>query len=640
MRTRILAVVLAGMVVSCAAGEVCTSGYFDCGGICVDLLYDSTNCGSCGVACDEGQVCENGACILSCLEGYTDCSGTCRDLMTDDYNCGSCGFTCAAGYACVDGSCAPDCPDGYTECSGTCKNLSNDPSNCGDCGNVCAAGEVCLTGACSFECPSPYIDCSGSCADLDVDHGNCGSCGNVCNSGQICVAGSCENSCLEGLTLCSGVCRDLMRDPANCGSCANSCDSDAVCEAGACVLACTSGFTDCSSSCRDLMTDRMNCGACDNVCDVAEVCNAGVCTFMCLSPLTDCSGVCTHLDDDPDNCGTCGAACNEMHATAYCVSGACGLICHAGFEDCDVDVTTGCEADLLHDTSNCGSCGVVCATDEVCLSGTCSTRVGFTGATGTTWASVPSGSGGRGLQAWVPLGETYMYYGTGTSFGRHDISAGTWATRASPPSSLAGWGSPALANGYIWELRPPNVLRYDPSANTWSTVRTDLHAGDEQAMTVTDDAGHIWSYNALTELIEYDPIADTVTYHMTGITTYDFETRLGYDELTNSIYFGGFSGGGHLYRWDISTSTLTALATHPEGALNDIFCADHWGHIYAAGGSSGTTIWQYDIATDAWARIPDWPISHGVNGSCSVHESGWLYMEPGSLSTVYKIELY
>jgi len=640
MRTRILAVVLAAAVTSCAGSDECTDGYFDCGGMCVDLAFDSTNCGTCGVVCDQGQVCDGGVCTLSCLEGYSDCTGVCRDLMNDDYNCGACGMACGPGTRCVDGTCTPDCPEGYTACSGVCKNLQNDPSHCGECGNACAAGEVCYMGTCTFECPDPYIDCSGSCADLDTDHLNCGTCGTACDSGQICVDGTCENSCLEGLTLCSGVCRDLQRDPANCGSCASACSSGEVCYDGSCIAACPGGFTDCSGSCRDLNSDRLNCGVCDTVCDIAEVCEAGACTFMCLSPLTDCSGTCTNLNDDPDNCGTCGTACNRIHATPYCALGSCGLICDAGFDDCDGVGSTGCEADLFHDASNCGSCGVVCGSGESCISGTCTVWTGFTGATGTTWTSVSTGPGGRGLQAWVPSGETYMYYGSGSNFGRHDISADTWAALASPSTSLAGWGAPALANGYIWEIRPPNVVRYDPSTNTWSNVRTDVHAGDEQAMTVTDSSGHIWSYNSLTELIEYDPIGDTLTYHMTSITTYDFETRLGYDEPTHSIYFGGFSGGGDMYRWDISTSTLTALTAHPEGALNDIFCADHSGHIYAAGGSSGTTIWQYDIATDAWARIPDWPVSHGINGSCAVLEDGWLYMEPGNLSTVYKIELY
>ena len=239
--------------------------------------------------------------------------------------------------------------------------------------------------------------------------------------------------------------------------------------------------------------------------------------------------------------------------------------------------------------------------------------------------------------AWVPSGID-LYAGNSTNFHVLDLSAGTWTTLASPPSSLAYWGSPALANGYVWEIRPPNILRYDPTADTWATVRTDVTGGDEQAMTVTDDADHIWSYNAARSLVEYDPVGDTITYHATGISTNDYETRLGYDGDTNSIYFGGF-GAPNLYRFDIATSAVTTLASIPESMLNDIFCADRSGHIYAAGGSSGSTIWQYDIATDTWARIVDYPISHGNNGTCGVLEDGWLYVEPGSLSTIYRLEL-
>jgi hypothetical protein len=259
-----------------------------------------------------------------------------------------------------------------------------------------------MSGTCTFTCPSPYIDCSGSCVDLQTDHLNCGACGDACLSGQVCEAGACQNSCLSGLTLCSGACVDLQRDPMNCGSCASRCASDEVCVGGTCVLACPPGFDDCSGSCRDLQTDRLNCGACDNACGVAEVCDAGVCSFMCLSPLTDCSGLCTNLDDDPDNCGSCGHACDETHATAYCASGSCGLICDTNHDDCDVDVTTGCEAPLMYDRTNCGACGVACGTDEICLSGSCEE---FTGIVGTarmvdgTWIPViyvPCGSGAPG----------------------------------------------------------------------------------------------------------------------------------------------------------------------------------------------------------------------------------------------------
>jgi hypothetical protein len=349
----------------------CPEGFADCTGNCTELSTDPANCGGCGLACGPGHICEMGACVLSCPEGMTDCAGVCRDLTADDYDCGTCGLTCAAGYHCTDGSCAPECPEGYTDCSGYCKNLENDPAHCGECGTACPAGEVCMAGTCTFTCPSPYIDCSGSCVDLQTDHLNCGACGDECLSGQVCEAGACQNSCLSGLTLCSGACADLQRDPENCGSCASRCASDQVCVGGTCVLACPPGFDDCSGTCRDLTSDRMNCGACDTVCGIAEVCSAGTCSFMCLSPLTDCSGTCTNLADDPDNCGTCGTVCDETHAMAYCAEGSCGLICETDWDDCDVDVSTGCEAPLMYDLANCGTCGTACGTDELCFSGSC-----------------------------------------------------------------------------------------------------------------------------------------------------------------------------------------------------------------------------------------------------------------------------
>jgi outer membrane protein assembly factor BamB len=119
-----------------------------------------------------------------------------------------------------------------------------------------------------------------------------------------------------------------------------------------------------------------------------------------------------------------------------------------------------------------------------------------------------------------------------------------------------------------------------------------------------------------------------------------FETRLGYDRPTHSIFFGGF-GDDEVYQYDIDTGTTdTSRELHPEGYLNDIFCADRNGHLYAAGGSSGSSLFQYDIADDSWEEIVSYPEDHGNNGSCAVHEDGWLYMEPGSLSTLYRLPLH
>ena len=320
MRGHIPAILFLACLHACAGSEVCPQGYFDCGGICADLLNDTTNCGQCAFTCSNGQVCTSGVCVLSCQEGYTDCSGVCRDLMTDQNNCGMCGVTCAAGYVCIDGACAPDCPEGYSNCLGTCKNLENDPSNCGECGTACEPGEVCFGGTCTFTCPEPYIDCSGSCADLMTDHGNCGACGDACLGAQICVDGACQISCPSGFTNCSGACVDVQRDHENCGSCATACASDEVCSDGTCMPNCPGGFTDCSGSCRDLDSDRLNCGACDTVCPDGDVCESGACGPICPSPFVNCSGVCADLDYDPRNCSSCGTACASDEA---CVLGTC-----------------------------------------------------------------------------------------------------------------------------------------------------------------------------------------------------------------------------------------------------------------------------------------------------------------------------
>ncbi len=343
-----LAVVTVAMALAagCAGNEGCPTGFFDCGGICADILNDPANCGSCGAVCAQGHVCSLGSCVLSCQEGFADCTGVCRDLMHDQYNCGTCGLTCAAGYVCDEGTCRPDCPDGYTNCSGICKNLSNDPSNCGECANACSAGEVCASGSCLFACPGDYVDCSGACADLQTDHSHCGACGDACLGGQICEAGACVNSCLAGLTLCSGACRDLMRDPENCGSCASRCADGEVCYDGTCTTSCPGGFTNCSDTCRDIQSDRLNCGACDNVCEDGQVCISGACEWWCASPLVVCdldtdgdtvvdASECTNLASDPDHCGTCGNDCPLGQA---CVSGTCR------------DVDTSCGDGILQST--------------------------------------------------------------------------------------------------------------------------------------------------------------------------------------------------------------------------------------------------------------------------------------------------
>jgi len=73
------------------------------------------------------------------------------------------------------------------------------------------------------------------------------------------------------------------------------------------------------------------------------------------------------------------------------------------------------------------------------------------------------------------------------------------------------------------------------------------------------------------------------------------------------------------------------LASHPEGFVNDAFCSDRSGHIFAGGNyTTSQTFWVYDTAT-GWARIPDLPSGYekGDCGSCTVTDDGWLYTTGG-----------
>jgi hypothetical protein len=146
-------------------------------GTCTDIQNDPRNCGACGNDCGE-LTCQNYACFhlvdealgvqLACeTQGLAECGGVCVDVASDPTNCGACGYACG-GFACVLGSCvelasapeieSPGIPSadlqltceaqGLADCLGVCVDLSADPANCGACGHACAGGHICDLGVC------------------------------------------------------------------------------------------------------------------------------------------------------------------------------------------------------------------------------------------------------------------------------------------------------------------------------------------------------------------------------------------------------------------------------------------------------------------------------------------------------------
>ncbi|MGZ6140553.1 MAG: hypothetical protein ACXWLA_07750 [Myxococcaceae bacterium] len=83
---------------------------------------------------------------LQCNTGLTKCADTCVATQTDSNNCGSCGSACNGGNVCVAGGCV--CPVGQQVCNGICTVIATDPRNCGSCGYVCGSGQACNQGVC------------------------------------------------------------------------------------------------------------------------------------------------------------------------------------------------------------------------------------------------------------------------------------------------------------------------------------------------------------------------------------------------------------------------------------------------------------------------------------------------------------
>lgn len=130
-------------------GVVCGEGLTQCGLDCVDLTSESDNCGACGVACGQSQVCVDSAC--QCREGSTPCGGQCVVTSSDPRNCGACGTVCGTGQVCEAGACKVACSPDFTRCGDSCVNLQRDPAHCGACGTACTDSRSCHAGACTYD---------------------------------------------------------------------------------------------------------------------------------------------------------------------------------------------------------------------------------------------------------------------------------------------------------------------------------------------------------------------------------------------------------------------------------------------------------------------------------------------------------
>lgn len=129
---------------------------------------------------------------------------------------------------------------------------------------------------------------------------------------------------------------------------------------------------------------------CDPVANGHAICSASTCVIdSCDAGYANCdmnysTGCETDIDTSMMNCGGCSQECAPDHATGQCSGGTCMLsFCDPGYGDCDLDISNGCEVNTSSDVQNCGTCNAVCSVPNAtptCLAGGCavdSCNVGY-----------------------------------------------------------------------------------------------------------------------------------------------------------------------------------------------------------------------------------------------------------------------
>jgi len=390
---------------------VCYSGWGDCTfdpGCETDLTASRNHCGNCNRICLETQYCNNGTC-KNCNAGWGDCNydgnDDCEINLTTNTNCGSCGNDCTPHGVCNNGFC--DCETGWRDCTiypGCETNLLYSRDHCGDCNAPCTNIQYCNNGC--QDCDPNYADCdrdgSNDCeAYLLSNHNHCGDCDTICSETQYCRD--------------DGTCQDCGSDYADCNRdgdpwvCSGSpwriCETNSDCPEGETCVDNPSYSPFSRDYCEAyLLSNHNHCGDCDISCLDGQYCyEDGTCqdcypdwadcnrdgdpwvcsdnSWQICETSSDCPGGQTCVDNpsyspfsrdyceadllaDNDNCGSCGNVCKDHQ---HCDSGNCE--CDDDWGDCTFD--PGCETDLTT-TDNCGFCGNTCDPSQTCVNGICS----------------------------------------------------------------------------------------------------------------------------------------------------------------------------------------------------------------------------------------------------------------------------
>lgn len=486
-----------------------------------------------------------------CTPGAAQCDGL--DVQTCDGS-GEWQVTTTCPFVCSSGACAGECSPGSKQCDGVT------PQECDangqwvdgpDCDFVCSAGTC--TGACTpdaTQCNGKVVqtcDDEGLWTDTQVCPFVCGNgaCGGVCTPGaQQCAGNSVQTCNAQGQWTTGASCPFL-------------------CSAGACTGVCTPGDVKCSGNGTQTCNAAGQWAAtvtCPAPAHASPTCGGnGVCGWTCSAGFDNCDGNaatgCEANLADPSTCGSCGNACSSANGAASCSMGSCGIACNQGFGNCNGGA--GCET-MFGTVQNCTGCGDACTAPANALS-TCE-------ATGCDFVCLPGyedcdGNPANGCEVDTEsslsncggCGTTCV--GVGATCSAGECSGLVRVTSATNVTSMA-LGTPFAMNEVYYTTLAGSVQKVIADGGTATT----LALGQTSPRAIqTDGLKVFWSNTSGAKAIRAinttgGPITDLVTGYGPVEMTHDgqslfFTTRTGYDPCYCSdnsgtpIYQLGLNGG-------------------------------------------------------------------------------------------------
>jgi MYXO-CTERM domain-containing protein len=438
---------------ACWQGKCCT-GCIDGSDSCVA----GTTVNKCGLSstnsslvscrsCDDGNVCNNDACVNGVCAAPTPKAGACSDgnvcTVNDQCNAGQCApgamQNCNDNNPCTEDKCdaiqgcihppveaGTSCDADANKCNGTakCEGTVCKPIAAVDCddNNICTTdGCTPATGACVHT--NNTLDCSDNNLCTVTDKCSGGACVGTgtpnCNDNEPCTT----DSCAAGTGPGKGCVHTPVQNNMGCDD-GNACSTGDSCQGGKCLssggLACDDNNVCTQNSCSVanqmcLFPDETNNTPCVfDKCHQNSTCQGGDCAAgevidcddnnICTTDSCDPATGCKHVNVDGGDCSD-----NDLCTTAdKCAAGKCvgaAVVCTA-LDDCH-------EAGTCN--PNSGSCDDPRAADDTacddgsgtCQAGKCEPNPGSGGAGGEPGAA-GAGTGGSvvaaGGEPGMPMG--------------------------------------------------------------------------------------------------------------------------------------------------------------------------------------------------------------------------------------------